>query len=74
MTDYGIALLVMAAASFVPSGMCAYLVQERSSEEKQVQAVAGVARWTYWAVAFAWDFLVRTKAQVWLLYCGGPHN
>ncbi len=57
-TDYGIALLMMAALSFAPAGMASYLVQERTREEKQVQLVAGVAVETYWAVALVWDLMV----------------
>ena len=37
MTDYGIALLLLAALSFVPAGMVGYLVWERTREEKQVE-------------------------------------
>ncbi len=58
MTDYGIALLMLSAMAFVPAGMSAYLVEERSKQEKRVQLTAGVAVHTYWLCAFLWDMFI----------------
>jgi len=57
-TDYGIALIMMSAFSFVPAGMIVYLVAERAGEERRVQAVTGVSTAVYWSAAILWDAAV----------------
>ena len=59
MTDFGIALLLLVALSFVPSSFLPYLVGERMREEKQVQFVSGVSKFCYWMATSLWDTTVR---------------
>ncbi|XP_059086217.1 retinal-specific phospholipid-transporting ATPase ABCA4-like [Tigriopus californicus] len=53
--DFGIALMMLTAFSFVPSSFVSYAVTERTQREKQVQFVAGVAPLTYWCATFIWN-------------------
>ena len=56
--DYGVALLVLMALTFLPSGFITYLIEERKKEEKQVQLVTGVSKSTYWFATVVWDLMV----------------
>ena len=56
--DVGIAFLLMAAFSFLPSGLIPYIIVERKQKEKRVQLVSGVSPLLYWTTTFIWDVLI----------------
>ena len=57
-SDYTLALLMLAVASFVPSGSIISLIQERKNEEKLVLKTFQIGPGIYWIVTFAWDICV----------------
>lgn len=58
------AFILLIAFSLVVSTASVYLVKERISGEKLQQKLAGVGTFTYWSLAFVWDFLV---SSVWTI-------
>jgi hypothetical protein len=70
-SDYSLALLMLAVLTFVPTSSIVYLVQERTSQEKlvsapspddpmpsQVQRSFSVGPFTYWIASLLWDSAV----------------
>ena len=57
-SDYILALLLVAVVSFLPSKNIIYLIVERTTDEKQVQRSFGIKPMVYWTSAFLWDSLI----------------
>lgn len=66
--DCGVAFLLMAAFSFLPSALVPYLISERGMKEKRVQYVSGVSPMMYWTATFLWDLLM---ISIFVLLTGG---
>ena len=57
-SDYTLALLILAVVSFVPSSSIIFLIQERRNEEKLVLKTFGIGPGIYWTVTLMWDICV----------------
>ncbi|CAM1324270.1 ABCA2 (predicted) [Pycnogonum litorale] len=54
-TDVLIAIFIIAAMSFVPASFVLYLVYERYTKAKHLQAVSGLNLVVYWVSNYIWD-------------------
>lgn len=62
--DAGITLILIISFSLVIAGASVYIVNERVSGEKLQQQLCGVNFYSYWGVAYLWDFAVYCIAIV----------
>ncbi|ESO87425.1 hypothetical protein LOTGIDRAFT_127778, partial [Lottia gigantea] len=62
--DAGIAIIVLMAFCFVPSGLILISIGERLNNEKHIQSISGVGPFFYWLATFIWDFFVYMVSVV----------
>ncbi|CAF1045754.1 unnamed protein product [Adineta ricciae] len=56
-SDFGVAITVLCAYSFVPAAVILYLVREYVTQEKRLIYICGVKPIVYWLSTFIWDFI-----------------
>ncbi|CAF4604830.1 unnamed protein product [Rotaria socialis] len=54
-SDFGVAITVLCAYSFVPAAVILYLVREYVTQEKRLIFISGVKPLIYWLSTFIWD-------------------
>lgn len=64
MADAGISLILLISFSLVIAGASVFIVNERVNGEKLQQKLCGINFYTYWGVAYAWDFAIYLVAIV----------
>ena len=55
--DLFVAIFVIFALSFIPASFLVFLLEERSTNAKQLQFVSGVKPYVYWLSNYAWDLI-----------------
>ncbi|CAF3401063.1 unnamed protein product [Rotaria sp. Silwood1] len=56
-SDFGVAITVLCAYSFVPAAVILYLVREYVTQEKRLIFISGVKPLIYWLSTFIWDLV-----------------
>ncbi|CAF2526312.1 unnamed protein product [Rotaria sp. Silwood2] len=56
-SDFGVAITVLCAYSFVPAAVILYLVREYVTQEKRLIFICGVKPLIYWLSTFVWDLV-----------------
>lgn len=57
LTDLFVAIFVIFALSFIPASFLVFIIEERSTNFKQLQFVSGVKPYIYWTSNFIWDLV-----------------
>ena len=55
--DIGISMTMLLALSFIPSAFMVYLINEKRSQQRHLQAISGVGNVLYWTASFFWDLV-----------------
>ncbi|CAF1169350.1 unnamed protein product [Adineta steineri] len=56
-SDFGVAITILCAYSFVPAAVILYLVREYVTQEKRLIFICGVKPLVYWLSTFIWDLV-----------------